>query len=551
MKELRKHVDGRLAGLRNDRLSWWVHWQELANYILPRRYRWLVTPNQAGRGSPINTNIIDSTGTEAAKICSSGMMAGITSPTRPWFKLEIENFTGLDETHPVSVWIEQVQRLMSKVFSESNFYNAMAIVYGDLAVFGTSALIIYEDFDDVIRCYNPCLGEYYLANSPRGDVDTFYREFSLSVSQIVKEFGIDNCSESVKALHRAGGANLSKELVIAHGIEPMTSFRPPGLNPDFTFFEVYWEKGSSDDCILRKKGFFEMPGLFPRWDVVSNDAYGRSPGMDALGDIKQLQHEQRRKAQAIDKTVNPPMVADVQLKNQPASLLPGGITYVSGMNSAGFKPAFQFNPPIQELMMDIQQVQLRIKSTFFNDLFMMISNLTTVRSAAEIDARREEKMISLGPVLERIHGEALSKAITRVYNILSRGKLLPPPPAEIQGQAVKINFVSMLAEAQRVAATSGVERVLGLAGNLAAAAPDVMDNIDVDQAINEYGSMMSVTMKMFRDKKVVDKIRADRAKQNQQAQLLEQTVAGAKGAKTLSETDVGGGQNALQQMIGG
>ena len=109
----------------------------------------------------------------------------------------------------------------------------------------------------------------------------------------------------------------------------------------------------------------------------------------------------------------------------------------------------------------------------------------------------------------------------------------------------------VLAEAQRVAATSGVERVLGLAGNLAAAAPDVMDNIDVDQAINEYGSMMSVTMKMFRDKKVVEKIRADRAKQNQQAQLLEQTVAGAKGAKTLSETDVGGGQNALQQMIGG
>ena len=53
---------------------------------------------------------------------------------------------------------------MMLVFQESNFYNSVATVYFDLVVFGTSVMLIYEDFDNVIHCYNPCFGEYYLDN---------------------------------------------------------------------------------------------------------------------------------------------------------------------------------------------------------------------------------------------------------------------------------------------------------------------------------------------------------------------------------------------------
>ena len=84
-----KHVNGRLLGLRANRYSWWAHARELADYLLPRRYKWLVTPNQMSRGSPVNQHILDSTGTLAARNLASGMMSGISSPTRPWFKLKI------------------------------------------------------------------------------------------------------------------------------------------------------------------------------------------------------------------------------------------------------------------------------------------------------------------------------------------------------------------------------------------------------------------------------------------------------------------------------
>lgn len=540
-------AESRLAGLKETRYSFWLHWRELASYILPRRYRWLVTPNEMKRGAPINTGIIDSTGTIAARVCAAGMMSGITSPTRPWFRLSIEGFALDDTSNAVSLWLAECEKRMFKVFAESNFYNAMATMYLDLIVFGTAVAIIYEDFDDVIRVYTPCAGEYYLENSARMEVDTLYREFTMTVSQVVDEFGLENCSENVRRLHEGPRSGWSREVVVGHCIEPNDDPK----RKKWKYRELYWERGQSRETPpLRYTGFREFPVLAPRWDLVSNDAYGRSPAMDALGDIKQLQQETKRKAQAIDKMVNPPMVGDVQLRNQPASLLPGGLTYVAGAQNVGFKPAYQVVPPIQELKEDIREIQERIKVIFFNDLFMMISQLDTVRTATEIDARREEKLVMLGPVLERFEQEALDPAIDRTFGIMMRGGLLPDPPEEVQGRPIQVNYVSMLAEAQRAVSASGMERLAAQVGNLAGVDPQVLDILDFDAFVTEYADLMGVPPKIIRDKESLQQMRDARAKQQQQQALLQQTEAAVKGAQTLSKTDVGGGQNALESMFG-
>ena len=549
MQLLRQHLDNRLGGMRTDRYSWWIHWRELAEQYLPRRYRWLVTPNQMNRGSPINGAIIDSTGLVAARTCASGMMSGITSPTRPWFKLKIDGQDSADDTNPVSLWLAECERRMMRVFAESNFYNAIAVVYHDLTVFGTSCMLIYENYDDVIRCFNPCLGEYFFSNSPDLKVNVVYREFIMNVAQVVAEFGIENCSPVVQTAWKEKGGGLTREIKIRHAIEPNEG-PAAGIPKQFKYREIYWEEGEQDELYLRKRGFHEWPALCPRWDITGNDAYGRSPAMDALGDVKQLQQEQKRKAQAIDKLVNPPMVADIQLKNQPASLLPGGITYVNGTNNAGFKPVFQVNPPVQEIMLDIQSVQERIKTIFFNDLFMMISQLQTVRTATEIDARREEKLVMLGPVLERFENEALDPAVTRTFNIMQRAGLLPEAPPEIQGAAIQIQYVSMLAEAQRAVGTSSLERLVAQVGNLAAVMPSVIDTVDFDEFVVEYAGLLGVSPKVIRSRDDLAKLRAQRAQQQQQEQMAQLTDPMVKGAQVLSQTDVGGGQNALAKMMG-
>jgi len=550
-QRLREHCDQLLIGMKTDRYSFWTHWREISDYILPRRYKWLITPNQGNRGSPINQRIIDNTATVAARVLSAGMMSGITSPGKPWFKLTTGD-SGLDDKPPVKLWLSEVQRRMEMVFAHSNFYTSLATLYGDLGVFGTSVMIIYQDYNDVIRCFNSALGEFFLQNDDRQDVSTMGREFVLTVKQVAETFGLENCSPTVRGAIETGGAMLTREIIIGHLIERNNEYVPqaPGVK-GMPWREVYWERGTDQNLLLRVRGFHDKPFIAPRWDIVGNDAYGRSPGMDALGDVKMLQVEQKRKAQAIDKHVNPPMIADVAMKNEPASMIPGGVTYVTNPSSTiGFKPAYQIAPDFSGLVEDIKEVQERIKITFFNDLFMMISQLDTVRTATEIDARREEKLIQLGPVLERFENKALDPAIDCVFGIMLRGNLLPPVPEELSGQAIKVDYISMLAEAQKAASTAAIERLFGFAGNLAAVKPEILDNLDADEAIEEYADMLGVSPKVIMSAAKVAQIRNARNQQQQAAMAVQSSAPLAQGAETLSNIDVGGGQNALQRMVG-
>lgn len=549
----RTELEAELAALRTDRYSWWQHWAQLATYVLPRRYRWLVTPNQSSRGSPINGAIIDSTGTIAARVLASGMMSGITSPTRPWFKLRIAGY-GADEINPVNIWLASCERRMMHVFQESNFYNAIAVVYMDLAVFGTAPMIIYEDFENIIQCYNPCAGEYYIWNNYRLQAGGLAREMTMTCRQMVGQFGLENCPQEVRLCYERKGASLAQEFSIIHFIKPNDG----QVAKHFTWYECYFTPGvraPGDAEFLSERGFHEVPFICPRWETSGNDAYGRSVAMDALGDIKQLQQETKRKGQAIDKLANPPMVADVELKNKPASTLPGGVTFVAKTNGAGFKPAYEnFRPPVQELMSDIQQIQQRIKDTFFNDLFLMISNLDTVRTATEIDARREEKLVMLGPVLERFQTEGLDPVVDRVFNIMQRQGLFEDAPPEIAHAPIEIEYVSMLAEAQRAANTTGMERFLAQVGNIAGVHPDVLDIPNWDRMLTRYGMVLGNDPADINTADEIAQIRAAKAKAQQAAnmnQVSDTSKGFADAAKNLSQTDVGGGKNALSQLLYG
>lgn len=546
-----------MIGLRVNRYSWWVHARELADYILPRRYKWLITPNQMARGSPINQHILDSTGTLAARNLAAGMMMGCSDPTKRWFKYKI-NRTDSTETSPVSLWLAEVERLIALILAESNFYDSLAIFYFDLVVFGTAVMLIYEDFDNVIKCFNPCYGEYYVDNDGSYRPNIFLREFTNTVSQAADEFGVENLSPSTAQLWATGGTSLTRELVVAHCIEPNLDGRKYGIDERFKFRECYWEWGGSaspqggssySPGLLRKKGYHESPAVICRWDLVSNDAYGRSPGMDALPDIKQLQLETKRLSQGIDKMVNPPMIADVQLKNQPASLLPGGVTYVNGMTvsgKAGFAPAYLVNPQVKEMMEQIGAVQGRIGQTFYNDLFKVISQFETRSNvtATEIDARRAEAMLMLGPVLERLNHEGFANIHERVFGIASRAGILPPAPSAIQGRNINVEFTSMIELAQNANQASGIERLLNMVGAVAGIDPAAADNVDIDYALDKVSYLYNNDPKLIRSPAQLANIRAQRADQQKQAQVAAQADTAQKlaaGAKSLSEASPGQG----------
>lgn len=556
VRQYRSQMRSRLEAERSVRLSWWTHWSQLAEVYLPRRYKWFITPNNYTRGSAINSSIIDETGVLAARTLASGMMSGLTSPTKPWFKLGLHDLK-LVQFGPIKQWLAECERRLLIVFAESNFYQCLGTLYHDNGVFGSAAMLVYEDFNDVIRCYNPCLGEFFFSAGPRLDITNFYREFTLTVAQTVDMFGINSVCESTRNAYKNGGGTRTYEIIIQHGIEPNTMIwdgdKPVGylVPKEFAYREVYWEITATSTSICAAAGYYDKPFVPARWDTVSNDPYGRSLGMDGLPANRQLQVEQRRKGEAIDKFVRPPMNASVNMKNEPTSILPGAVNYVVDVKGSGFVPAISINPQgIGEVREDITEVQNRLKSIFFVDLFMMISELDTVRTATEIDARREEKLIQLGPVIERFENEVLDPMIHRIFNIMLSRRLLPPPPPELGNAKLNVQYVSMLAEAQRAASTAAIERLLALVGNISAANPEAIDNVDLDETVEVYADLLSVTPKIIRAMKEVMQIRAVRAKQQQQQQAMQASMAAAQGAKTLSDTQVGGGINALQAMQG-
>jgi hypothetical protein len=544
LKEKRR-LDSIITQLRTDRYPFWTLWRELADYFLPKRYVWLQSDKERRIRNAKNPFILDSTGTKAARVLASGMMNGITSPSRPWFKLRVPGFD--DEGGPVTIWADEVARRMMKVMGESNFYNSLAVLYLDLSVFGSAANLIYEDDETVIRCFNPALGEYYFAQDHRLQVNTFAREFCQTACQIVDWFGEENVSQTVLSYYKGDSAQLLTQVDICHLIEPNTY---NAVASKFKFVETYWEKGMSGNNVLSQRGLNELPGIFPRWELTANDSYGTSPGMDALPDVIQLQLETKRKAQGLDKMINPPIVADIQLQHRPTALLPNGITYVAGANNAGAKPLYQINAPIQDMTQDIRDVQVRIRETFFNELFQMISQLETVRSATEIDARREEKLVLLGSVLERFENEALDPAINRIYAIMQRRKMLPPAPEAVQNHDLEIQYVSILAVAQQALAAAPTERWLQLIGSVAAVAPEATKIPDWDELIRNYGLDIGVAAKNMRPREEVQ-AELDAAKANEEAAQQGQAgLAAVQAGKVLSETDVGGGSNALQQILG-
>lgn len=544
----RKQYLTRYAALKQERNTWLTHWQELSEQIQPRRGRFLA--NDRNNGGKKNTTIINGTPRRAARILASGMMAGITSPARSWFRLTVPDHM-LAESREVSKWLSQVEDILRVAMARSNLYNALHGVYEDLGQFGTSALFLEEDKEDGLRAYNLPVGQYVLANSDRFQVNTVYREFSMTVAQLVSNFTLKKCSESVQDMHRAG--NLDKWVDILHCIEPNLNLKTGKSGPEGMKWKSVWlEKAGADESgFLREGGYEEFPVMAPRWNITGEDVYGSSPGMDALGDCRALQLLEKRKAQAIDKVVNPPMNAPTSMLNKRASLLPGDVNYFDGVNGQTFTPAMTIMPQaIGIIGAEVREHEKRINSAFYADLWLMLAESDRRQiTAREVSERHEEKMLQLGPVLERLQDELLDPLIDRAFNILLRSGQLPPPPEELQGMELRVEYISMMAAAQKMLGITGIERVASFVGSLAAVKPDVVDKLNLDKIIDEYSDNVGVKPDLINSGEEVDALREGRAKAAQaQAQGQAMAVA-AQGAKTLSETDMEG-DSALSRLAG-
>ena len=534
--------------LKDEAQSWLPAYREIKTYVAPTRGFFEDQPN---RGKKIDhQDLLDSHATYAMKVLASGMTSGLTSPSRPWFKLSISD-QKLMKSKAVKEYLEEVQNILMDSFSKSNFYGVLNSAYEELTSFGTAAFSLEEDFKDVLRGKNFTCGEYRIGIDSKGRANQFAREIWYTVGQLVEEFGEENVTQATKKLFK--DKKYSTWLKVNHLVIPNWK-RNPLLddNKNFEYTSKYWEQTSKDGEYLAESGYEEFPIICPRWSVTTtSDIYGKSPAWEALGDIKMLQKLQRKKFEALDKVIDPPTNVDDSVLDPNIMTLPGGMNRVSGsMGNTGVRPAYQINPDFNSIRVEINETKQAIDRFFFTDVFLaMLNDGRSGITATEVIEIHGEKLLMLGPILERIENEMLDPAIDRAFSIHQRSGFLPEPPEELEGINLKVEYISTLAQAQKMAGITSIQQTASFIGNLAAANSEVLDIMDFDIAGAEYAELTGISPRIIRSSEEINKkreARAQAAQAQQQAQMTSQMVSGAK---VLSDTEIGN-NSALDQILG-
>ena len=556
-QSMRKHLEMLRTQLESERSSFISHWRDISEHVATRRSRF--TTSDTNKGDKRNQKIIDSSGVLALRTLRSGMMSGITSPARPWFKLTLMN-KKKEETGAVKAWLDDVALRMNAIFLRSNLYNVLPILYADMGAFGTGCMYMEKDATDVVRFFPFPIGSYCIANNDKLQVDTFHREFRMTVRQLVDKFGRDpdnyqkidwdKFSGAVKSAFENG--QHEQWIDVYHVIMPNMDYQPDSLMSDKKkFVSIYYEAGTGinkqtfaegdNNKVLRKMGYDYFPVLAPRWEINGQDVYGTNcPAMECLGDIKQLQLGEKRGLQAIEKMVNPPMTAPTTLRNQKASILAGDITYYDVKEGqGGFKPVHEINFRIQELEQKQQQIRQRISRTFYEDLFLMLASSDRRNiTAREVEERHEEKLLALGPVLEQLNQDLLDPLIDNTFAEMLEQGLVPPAPEELQGEDLKVEYVSIMAQAQKLIGIGAVERFTTYVGQVAAAYPQIVDKVNGDELVDVYSNLVSLPSGIVRSDDEVAEMRAQREQQIAKQQQTEQMAQQAAMAKDLSQAKI-------------
>ncbi|MFH2498753.1 portal protein [Morganella morganii] len=547
---LKQQLNKQLSQLKAERLSFEPHWRELSDFTRPRSTRF--TASEVNRGDRRNSKIIDPAAVMAARTLSSGMMSGITSPARPWFRLATPD-RDLMDYGPVKLWLETVEQRMNEVFNRSNLYQSLPLMYEDLGTFATGAMAVVADPQLVIRTVPFPTGSFYIANGADLSVDTAVREFSMTVRQVITEFGTDAVSDTVKSQWNSG--QYGQWVNVVHAVYPNLDRQTGKLEAKHKAYKsVYYEANSTDDKLLRESGYDEFPIMAPRWEVNGEDVYGSScPGMVALGSVKALQLLQRRKAQMIDKITNPPLQAPASIKSQRISTIPGGINYLpmADVNNQ-IKPLFQIPANgTNGLLEDIQDTRQIIDHAYFVDLFRMMQTVNTRSMPVEAVAEmREEKLLMLGPVLQRLDSELLDKLINRTFSVMAENNLLPVPPDEMQGMQLKVEYISVMAQAQKAIGVSSIERFIGFTSGIGQFKQEALDKINVDETIDAYAASIGVPPSVVATNEQVAQIRENRAQQQAMAQQMQMAQDAVGGAQALGNTPMDD-NSALAALAGG
>jgi len=537
-----EYIKKRVDALTSDRGTWEVNWQEILDYVMPRKADVVTLRTKGEKRTEV---LFDSTAITANNLLAASLQGTLTSPSLPWFSIKLRD-EEINENRDVQLWLEDTARRMYDTFNETNFNTEVHEMYLDLCSIGTGALFVEEgnkgyDIDGIhFNCLH--IAEYYIQENINGKVDTLYRKYKLTARQAVQEFGEKNVGEKILT---AAKEKPDQKFNFIHAVEPTEDYKRATGKSSTKLPYHSCHVCEEDKMVVRTGGYNEFPYLVPRWSKATGEIFGRSPSYNALPDIKTLNKAVEIGLKAWAKAIDPPLLVQDDGVIGRVRTTPAGITVVR--NDGAIKP-LQIGSNWQ--ITDLKENQLRtaIRQAYYSDQLQLQEG--PQMTATEVQVRYELMQRLLGPTLGRFQSEFLNPLIERVFGIMYRAGALLPEPSVVRGSKIDVEYVGPLARSQRMEEAVAIERLYQLAMNIAQVDPAIMDNIDHDEAVRLRGKLLGVPKTVLRGKDQVDEMRNARAEQQQMAQMAQQQQAQAQAMKTQAEASKTMSDPNVQAMLG-
>ena len=506
--DLAKNLLKRFDRLKSQRQNWESHWQEVADYMQPRKAD---VNKSRSKGDKRTELIFDSSPLQSVELLAASLHGMLTNPSTPWFSLRFKEYE-MENEDEAKEWLEDATEVMYSAFNKSNFQQEIFELYHDLITFGTAAMFIEEDDDDVLKFSTRHINEMYIAENDKGRIDTVFRKFKLSARSAIQKFGTVSTNISVVAKK-----DPYEEVEILHAVYPRSDFDPKKQDKDnMPFASIYLDASSGDE--LSVSGFREFPFVVPRYLKASHEIYGRSPAMTALPDVKMLNEMSKTTIKSAQKQVDPPLLVPDDGFILPVRTVPGGLNfYRSGTRDRIETLNIGANTPLGLNMEEQRRNSIR-NAFYVNQLMMQQGPQMT---ATEVIQRNEEKMRLLGPVLGRLQSELLKPLIDRCFALILRKNLFRPAPEFLSGKDIEIEYVSPLAKAQKSTELQSIMRAIEIMGSLANVAP-VFDHINMDKLVRHLADIVGVPQKILKPQSELNAQREEAQAQQQQMEQMQQ-----------------------------
>lgn len=529
MKSLLDRVRSDYMAMENVRRDFLILYQDIARYLKP-----VYEDKFSGLSSGISVDdfgkyIFDGEGIAAKNRMVDGLFGWLVSPAIDWLRLRSNKYK---DNRAASMYIEELTMTLMDILQSSNFYDVIHEALDNGVVFGTEGVdITYDESLKQIVYNNIPVSDILISENKNGVVDMMHRKLYMTYRQLIEEFGIDKLDEEDK---RIAKDNMEKVVKVLHVVYPryypgeFDDLVKPAKNKQFASVYFFCGLADSGDSfypqkILRESGYDFKHFIVWRYKKVAKYAYGISPAMDALFDIKAINLQSKGLLEATQLATKPPLLADMGLKGR-LKIAPGGITYRASQNDIIQPMMTVGNFPIA---MDALERRARIiREHFRTDFFMSISQIQATsrqRTATEIMELKAESAAVLGAVVGRIQTELLTPLMVNTIRIAIENDMLPLPPKGMDDIDITLELIGPLAQAQRkYLVKQGIEQGLQSAFAVAQAKPDVLINFDLDYATRELAKINGYPEAGLIDEDMVAKQRQAIAMQQQQMMMAQQ-----------------------------